>query len=104
MSEIPKITALICALNEEENLRHVLPRIPDWVDEVLDYFNGWLPSAHRVYEQPILRDKEQGEERQRKELERQVAEQEARQRVLRSIKLTKDTSQCPRISAAVSRS
>jgi glycosyltransferase involved in cell wall biosynthesis len=35
MSEKPKITALICALNEEDNLRHVLPRIPNWVDEVL---------------------------------------------------------------------
>ena len=29
------ITALICTLNEEESLPHVLPRIPDWVDEVL---------------------------------------------------------------------
>ncbi len=31
----PKITALICTLNEAENLPHVLPRIPNWVDEVL---------------------------------------------------------------------
>lgn len=31
----PRITALICALNEEANLPHVLPRIPEWVDEVL---------------------------------------------------------------------
>jgi glycosyltransferase involved in cell wall biosynthesis len=30
-----KVTALICTLNEAENLPHVLPRIPDWVDEVL---------------------------------------------------------------------
>jgi len=29
------ITALICTLNEEESLPHVLPGIPDWVDEVL---------------------------------------------------------------------
>jgi glycosyltransferase involved in cell wall biosynthesis len=29
------ITALICTFNEEENLPHVLPGIPDWVDEVL---------------------------------------------------------------------
>jgi O-antigen/teichoic acid export membrane protein len=29
------ITALICTLNEEENLPHVLPRIPDWVDELV---------------------------------------------------------------------
>ncbi len=35
MSVKPKITALICALNEEDNLQYVLPRIPDWVDEVL---------------------------------------------------------------------
>jgi glycosyltransferase involved in cell wall biosynthesis len=31
----PKITALICTLNEEQNLPHVLPRIPAWVNEVL---------------------------------------------------------------------
>jgi O-antigen/teichoic acid export membrane protein len=29
------ITALICTLNEEENLPHVLPRIPAWVDELV---------------------------------------------------------------------
>jgi hypothetical protein len=29
------ITALVCTLNEEENLPHVLPRIPGWVDELL---------------------------------------------------------------------
>ncbi len=31
----PKITVLICALDEEEGLSCVLPKIPDWVDEVL---------------------------------------------------------------------
>lgn len=31
----PTVTVIICTLNEEENLPHVLPRIPDWVDEVL---------------------------------------------------------------------
>jgi glycosyltransferase involved in cell wall biosynthesis len=31
----PSITVLICALNEEENLPHVLPKIPEWVDEIL---------------------------------------------------------------------
>lgn len=30
-----RISALVCALNEEEGLPHVLPRIPPWVDEVL---------------------------------------------------------------------
>ena len=31
----PKVTALICALNEEDCLPHVLPKIPAWVDEIL---------------------------------------------------------------------
>jgi len=31
----PRITALICTLNEAANLPDLLPRIPDWVDEVL---------------------------------------------------------------------
>lgn len=31
----PRVTALICALNEAECLPHVLPKIPTWVDEVL---------------------------------------------------------------------
>ena len=31
----PTVTVLICTLNEESNLSHVLPGIPDWVDEVL---------------------------------------------------------------------
>ena len=30
-----KITALFCTKNEEENLIHILPRIPEWVDEIL---------------------------------------------------------------------
>lgn len=34
-SDQPTITALICTLNEGSNLPHVLPRIPDWVDEVI---------------------------------------------------------------------
>jgi glycosyltransferase involved in cell wall biosynthesis len=31
----PNVTILICTLNEEENLPHVLPNIPAWVDEIL---------------------------------------------------------------------
>ncbi len=30
-----RVTALVCARNEADNLPHVLPRIPDFVDEVL---------------------------------------------------------------------
>jgi len=31
----PRVTVLICALNEEESLPHVLPKVPAWVNEVL---------------------------------------------------------------------
>ncbi len=31
----PRITALLCTLNEADNLPFVLPKIPQWVDEVL---------------------------------------------------------------------
>lgn len=34
-AEHPKITALICTLDEADNLPYVLPRIPPFVDEVL---------------------------------------------------------------------
>jgi len=30
----PKITVLICTLNEADNLPYVLPQIPQWVDEI----------------------------------------------------------------------
>ncbi|MBA7506259.1 Undecaprenyl-phosphate mannosyltransferase [subsurface metagenome] len=35
VSQRPKVTTLICTLNEEANLPQVLPKIPEWVDEVL---------------------------------------------------------------------
>lgn len=31
----PKISVVICSLNEEQNLPYVLPKIPAWVDEIL---------------------------------------------------------------------
>jgi len=31
----PSITAIICTLNEAESLPYVLPKIPDWLDEIL---------------------------------------------------------------------
>ncbi len=33
--ECPKISVIICTLNEAESLPHVLPKIPNWVSEVL---------------------------------------------------------------------
>ncbi len=34
-SPYPQVSVVICALNEEKNLSHVLPQIPSWVDEVI---------------------------------------------------------------------
>lgn len=31
----PRVTVLVCALNEEESIAHVLSRIPEWVYEVI---------------------------------------------------------------------
>lgn len=31
----PKISVIVCTLNEADNLPHVLPKIPDWIDEVI---------------------------------------------------------------------
>ena len=31
----PAVSVIICTLNEAENLPHVLPKIPQWVDEIL---------------------------------------------------------------------
>lgn len=31
----PKVSVIICTLNEEKNLPYVLPKIPSWVDEVI---------------------------------------------------------------------
>jgi len=59
------------------------------VQTLIDYFNDWLPKANRVYEQRMRRESEQAEDKQRKEFKRQIAEQEARQRVLKNTKLTK---------------
>jgi glycosyltransferase involved in cell wall biosynthesis len=33
--ECPKVTIIICALNEEKNLPYILPKIPSWIDEIL---------------------------------------------------------------------
>jgi len=31
----PTVSVIICTLNEEQNLIHVLPKIPDWVNEAI---------------------------------------------------------------------
>ena len=57
------------------------------VQDIINYFKGWLPTVNQVYERRIRSDKAQAEEKLRKELERRIKEQEARQRVLKNIKI-----------------
>ncbi len=49
----PSITVLLCTLNEEKNLPYVLPRIPDYVDEVLivdgHSKDNTVPLAKKLY-------------------------------------------------------
>lgn len=35
MGNVPRISVVVPAMNEAKNLPHVLPRIPDWVDEIV---------------------------------------------------------------------
>jgi len=57
------------------------------VKSIIEYFQSWLPKANKGYEERILREQREAEARQREELERQIAEEEARQRLLKNIKL-----------------
>ena len=50
----PPITALICALNGEASIPHVLPKIPDWVDEILRV-DGHITSAFDLVTKRIRR-------------------------------------------------
>jgi glycosyltransferase involved in cell wall biosynthesis len=60
-ADFPKVSVIICALNEEPNLPKVLPRIPDWVQEVIlvdghstdktvTVAKDLLPSIHVLYQ------------------------------------------------------
>jgi glycosyltransferase involved in cell wall biosynthesis len=35
LNDYPKVSIIVCTLNEAPNLPYVLPKIPDWVDEIL---------------------------------------------------------------------
>ncbi len=56
------------------------------VQAIIDYFKRWLPIANRVYEQRIRQEKRDAEEQSRTKLQREIEEQERRQRVLKNVK------------------
>ena len=58
------------------------------VQDVLNYFKGWLPTVNAVYKRRMEQLKQQEEKRIKEELEGQIQAEEARQRVLKQIKFT----------------
>ncbi len=63
-------------------------RVPEnEVQRVIDHFKQWLPKANSMYAYRVRRDTEEREATKRQELLREIAQQEARQRVLRNAKL-----------------
>lgn len=57
------------------------------VQQIIDYFKGWLPRANTVYKERIERELREIEQAERLKLQQELAEEEARQRVLRNVNL-----------------
>lgn len=57
------------------------------VQQIIDSFKSWFPTANRKYEEMIRKEKIETEEEHRQQLQREVEEQERRQRVLKNVKL-----------------
>lgn len=57
------------------------------VQAIVDYFKGWLLQANRVYERRIQQENEAEEKKKRQDIQKKIEEQEARQRVLKSVKI-----------------
>lgn len=57
------------------------------VQQVIDHFKPWLPTANRVYEQRLRVEKREVETAALQRTKDEIAEQERRQRVLKSVKI-----------------
>jgi len=62
-------------------------RDADDAQRIVDYFKSWLGPAHQIYVDRLKAKKRDEEERQRKAIEREIAERETRRRVLTGIKI-----------------
>jgi len=58
-----------------------------YVQQVIDWFKGFLGKATADYERVLQAEKQMLEEKERKELQRRVAEEEARSQLLKNIRL-----------------
>lgn len=57
------------------------------VQQIIDFFKEWLPNINRAYAQMILREKQEAENQQRKQMEKEIEEQERRKRILANVKI-----------------
>lgn len=57
------------------------------VQQIVDYFKNWVPKANQVYKNKVLREREHEEETKRQQLAREIKQEEARQRVLKNVKI-----------------
>lgn len=64
-----------------------LPAQERSVQDIIDYFKGWLPRANTVYKESVERETKKAEETERRNLQQELEVQEARRRVLRDVRI-----------------
>jgi serine/threonine protein kinase len=64
-----------------------IPAQESEVQQIIDFFKAWLSHVNRVYAGMILREKQEVEEQQRKQLQKEIEEQERCQRIRASVKI-----------------
>jgi len=57
------------------------------VQDVINYFKGWLPQVTRVYEANLKRDIQQKEQQEREKIKRELLAEETRKKVLSSVRI-----------------
>ena len=57
------------------------------VQDVINYFKGWLAPAHQIYVQRLTHQRREEEERQRNSVKQEIEESEKRRRVLAQVKI-----------------
>ncbi len=67
--------------------RASIPAREDEMQQIVDAFKSWLPMANRIYGNMVRREKQEAEEKQRKQLQQEIEDQERRLRVLTKIKI-----------------
>jgi serine/threonine protein kinase len=64
-----------------------IPAQESEVQQIINHFKDWLPNANRVYAEMIRGEKQEADQRQRKQLQQQIEDQERRQRILASVRI-----------------